>query len=117
MTKVPFNRDFSSFWDIKTKRHIKIFFSLKQHPSLYGDKPPVSNRIIYYTACKVLTSFVLSVHNLGSRLSCITGSCPKEDISVDFRLILVIVRIICLVQYHLFGGRSYCTLQFYCFYL
>jgi len=42
------------------------------NPSLYGSKPPMSNRIIR-THTRVLTSFVLPIHNQGVSLAPLQG--------------------------------------------
>ena len=44
----------------------------KEYPSLYGDVPPVSTRIISHVL-RVLTSFVPSIHNLGVSLAPLQG--------------------------------------------
>lgn len=55
------------------------------YPSLYGSLPPVSTR---FSLFRVLTSFVLPIHNQGVSLAPRQGRCPMENIPADYWLIL-----------------------------
>lgn len=65
---------------------LSILNGLDVYPSLYGSSPLMSNRI--FPLRRVLTSFVLPVHNLGAGNSSLTGSCPLKIIPASYQLIL-----------------------------